>query len=285
VIDNLTFDESRHLAGGKVVRRVLAVSLSAAFCALFMGATAIPANAAAVSLTNAVCNGGVINQSFSASTNDVVTITSIPASCVKLQVQNRLVTSTSDIVALGSGVGTVSLVGGNYEVTATSFSSIQITLTNTTSNFAVIGLGQDADFGIQRTQWIVNYTGTGGGGGGGGTNSASSASAPVLETLTISATTNDTTCTGGSPTGYTGSWLQLPAADQCSQSGPNANPNAKLLGWATDPIFPVSVAQEIVNLKYGPIDGMFYGMRMIFIPAGGWTYISSSNTLYPIWAS
>lgn len=111
------------------------------------------------------------------------------------------------------------------------------------------------------------------------------ASAPTLETLALQVSANGTTCTGGSPTGYTGSWLQLPAADACSQSGPNANPNAKLLGWATDPIFPVAVAKEIVDLKYGPIDDYFYGMRMIFIPAGGWTYISSSNNLYPIWSS
>lgn len=125
-------------------------------------------------------------------------------------------------------------------------------------------------------------------GGGGGTPSggeSSLAPAPVLETLTLQVSTSDTTCTGGSPTGYTGSWLQLPAADACSQSGPDANPNARLLGWATDPIFPVSVAKEIVDLKYGPIDGYFYGMRMIFIPAGGWTYVSSSNNLYPIWSS
>jgi len=40
-----------------------------------------------------------------------------------------------------------------------------------------------------------------------------------------------------------------------------------------------------VDLKYGPIDGDFYGMRMIFIPAGDWTHVSSSNTLYPIWSS
>ena len=122
-------------------------------------------------------------------------------------------------------------------------------------------------------------------GGGGGGSSSSAASAPVLETLTLAVSTGSTTCTSGSPTGYTGSWLQLPAANACSQSGPNANPNAKLLGWATDPIFPVSVAQEIVDLKYGPIDGNFHGMRMIFIPAGGWTFVSGSNTLYPIWSS
>ena len=124
-----------------------------------------------------------------------------------------------------------------------------------------------------------------GGSGGGGSPSPTSTSAPALETLTLEVSTGGTTCTGGSPTGYTGSWLQLPAADACSQSGPNANPNAKLLGWATDPIFPVAVAQQIVDLKYGPIDDYFYGMRMIFIPAGGWTYFSSSNNLYPIWSS
>lgn len=120
---------------------------------------------------------------------------------------------------------------------------------------------------------------------GGGSSSSSTSNTSTLETLTLQVSTGDTTCIGGSPTGYTGSWLQLPAADACSQTGPNANPNARLLGWATDPIFPVSVAQQIVDLKYGPIDDNFYGMRMIFIPAGGWTFVSGSNNLYPIWSN
>lgn len=122
-------------------------------------------------------------------------------------------------------------------------------------------------------------------GGGGGDSSSTNESAPVLETLTLQVSTGNTTCTGGSPTGYSGSWLQLPAADACSQAGPDANPNAKLLGWATSPQFPVSVAQQIVDLKYGPIDAVIDGTRMIFIPAGGWTFVSGSNNLFPIWSS
>lgn len=116
-------------------------------------------------------------------------------------------------------------------------------------------------------------------------SSSTSASAPALETLTLAVSTGTTTCTGGSPTGYSGAWLQLPAADACSQTGPNANPNAKLLGWATSPLFPVVVAQATVDAKSWAIDNYFYGMRMIFIPAGGWTFVSGSNNLYPIWSN
>lgn len=248
---------------------------------------AAPAHAAAITVTDADCTAGVVNgANFSASTGDVVTITSNLSGCVTLKVGTRLVTSASDIVATGTGVGTPTSNGFEYVLTATTFTSIQITFTNTTSNLAGFGLGADDNaspgYGVRRTQWGVNYTGSG---GGSSSSSSTSTPAPALETLTLAVSTGDTTCTGGSPTGYSGAWLQLPAADACSQSGPNANPNAKLLGWATDPIFPVAVAQQIVDLKYGPIDDYFYGMRMIFIPAGGWTFVSGSNNLYPIWSS
>lgn len=141
------------------------------------------------------------------------------------------------------------------------------------------------DSGANLQMYFITFSGSGGGGGGGGSSSSDTSSAPVLETLTLQVSTSNTTCTGGSPTGYSGSWLQLPAADACSQSGPNANPNAKLLGWATSAQFPVSVAQQIVDLKYGPIDAVIDGTRMIFIPAGGWTFVSGSNNLFPIWSS
>lgn len=268
-------------------RGLLALAVSSVVMLASGLMAAAPAHAAAITVTDANCTAGVVNgASFSASTGDVVTITSNLSGCVTLKVGTRLITSPSDIVATGTGVGTPTLNGPNYVLTATTFTSIQITFTNTTSNIAGFGLGADDNaspgYGTRRTQWGVNYTGSG---GGGGSSSSTSAPAPVLETLTLAVSTGSTTCTGGSPTGYTGSWLQLPAADACSQSGPNANPNAKLLGWATSPAFPVSVAQQIVDLRYGPMDNTFDGVRMIFIPAGGWTYISSSNNLYPIWSS
>lgn len=183
--------------------------------------------------------------------------------------------------------GTTMVVVGSTNVAAGTSVSVStgniVTITNSGGNSEVsVGIG-NAPVPFSSGAYVgVSFSG---GGGGGDSSSSASAPTPVLETLTLEVSTGSTTCTGGSPTGYTGSWLQLPAADACSQSGPNANPNAKLLGWATDPIFPVAVAKEIVDLKYGPIDDYFYGMRMIFIPAGGWTYTSSSNNLYPIWSS
>lgn len=182
-----------------------------------------------------------------------------------------------DFIRTGSNVVTWS---GGATQRITGPASLTATLGSTSGSFYVSGTNTCSASTITVAVTIIP-------GANPNTDSATStpAPAPVLETLTLEVSSGSTTCTGGSPTGYTGSWLQLPAADACSQSGPNANPNAKLLGWATDPIFPVAVAKEIVDLKYGPIDDYFYGMRMIFIPAGGWTYISSSNNLYPIWSS
>jgi len=122
-------------------------------------------------------------------------------------------------------------------------------------------------------------------GGGGGTSSSSSTVTPVLETLSLSVSTNGTTCTGGNPTGFTGSWLTLPSASECSQSGPNAKPGARLLGWATSASFPVAQAQAQIDKRWGVIDEVIGGTRMIFIPAGMPTFISSSNNLFPIWSA
>lgn len=116
-------------------------------------------------------------------------------------------------------------------------------------------------------------------------SSASGSSAPLVETLTLSATTNGTTCTGGNPTGYTGSWLALPSADECTQTGTDARSDAVLLGWSTSPNFPVARAQDQINRIWGVIDEEIGGIRMIFIPGGMSTFVSSSNTLYPIWSA
>ena len=117
-----------------------------------------------------------------------------------------------------------------------------------------------------------------------GGSSSSSAAAP-LETLSLSVAASGATCTGGNPTGYAGSWLTLPSADQCTQSGPTAKPGAKLLGWATNSSFPIARAQAQIDKKWGVIDETINGVRMIFIPAGMATYVSGSNTLFPIWSA
>jgi len=92
-------------------------------------------------------------------------------------------------------------------------------------------------------------------------------------------------CTGGNPSGYTGSWLALPSADECTQTGTDARTDAVLLGWSTSPNFPVARAQDQINRSWGVIDEEIGGIRMIFIPGGMSTFVSSSNTLYPIWSA
>jgi hypothetical protein len=125
---------------------------------------------------------------------------------------------------------------------------------------------------------MLTITGSGGGG------SSSSAAAP-LETLSLAVAASGATCTGGNPTGYAGSWLTLPGADQCSQSGPTAKAGAKLLGWATSASFPVARAQAQIDKKWGVIDEVIDGQRMIFIPGGMAVFVSGSNNLYPIWSA
>ena len=120
--------------------------------------------------------------------------------------------------------------------------------------------------------------------GTGVTPSGSTTSAAVVETLSLAVESSGASCTGGNPTGYSGSWLTLPSADQCSQSGPTAKPGAKLLGWSTSATFPIARAQAQIDKKWGAIDEVIDGVRMIFIPAGQAVFISGSNNLFPIWS-
>ena len=120
---------------------------------------------------------------------------------------------------------------------------------------------------------------------GAGGSSSSASSTPAVETLSLSVAASGATCTGGNPTGYSGSWLTLPSADQCTQSGPTAKSGAKLLGWATSSSFPVARAQAQVDKKWGVIDEVIDGERMIFIPGGMATFVSGSNNLFPIWSA
>ncbi len=137
----------------------------------------------------------------------------------------------------------------------------------------------------------VTVSGGSGGGGGGGSSSSDSStpsvetSTPSVETLSLSLAASGATCTGGNPTGYAGTWLTLPSADQCTQSGPTAKSGAKLLGWATSSSFPVARAQAQVDKKWGVIDEVIDGERMIFIPGGMATFVSGSNNLFPIWSA
>lgn len=120
---------------------------------------------------------------------------------------------------------------------------------------------------------------------GGGGSSSSFTPAPGAETLSLAVASSGATCTGDNPTGYAGSWLTLPRADQCSQSGPTSKLGAKLLGWATSASLPVDRAQAQIDKKWDVIDEVIDGQLMICIPGGMATFVSGSNNLFPIWSA
>jgi hypothetical protein len=47
----------------------------------------------------------------------------------------------------------------------------------------------------------------------------------------------------------------------------------------------VARAQAQVDKKWGVIDEVIDGTRMIFIPGGMATFVSGSNNLFPIWSA
>jgi hypothetical protein len=102
--------------------------------------------------------------------------------------------------------------------------------------------------------------------------------------LTLQVAASGVSCTGGNPSGVSGSWLTLPGADQCTQTGSTVKPGATLLGWSTSANFPIARAQAQVDKHWGVIDEVIDGVRMIFIPGGMATYVSGSNDLYPVWS-
>jgi hypothetical protein len=121
----------------------------------------------------------------------------------------------------------------------------------------------------------------GDGGGGGGGSDEVTPPAPAVE---ISLTPTDgTTCSNSSESGSGGSWLNLPAASDCTPQAAKAG--ATLLGWATTPDFPVAIAQRQVNNGWGAYEGFNEDGQItaVFIPEGRAIFLSGANTLYAIW--
>jgi len=119
-------------------------------------------------------------------------------------------------------------------------------------------------------------------GSGGGDSSVSAA--PRTETLSINTEASGATCANSGVSGDFGTWITLPAANDCTP--PPSKPGATLLGWATSPDFPVEIAQRQVSNGWGAYetfnaDGQLTG---VFIPAGGATFLSGSGNLFPIWS-
>lgn len=139
----------------------------------------------------------------------------------------------------------------------------------------------------------ATVTTTGGAGGLGGTNASANGELgePGRIILTFSANRPEATTTdapapavrsftwGGQGSGSTsaafteGTWQNTPSASEWTL------PGHTLLGWATDPQFPVSIAQRAT----GAYDGVIDGRRMIFIPAGSPTFVSGDASLHAIW--
>ena len=116
-----------------------------------------------------------------------------------------------------------------------------------------------------------------------GTGGGSQSSAPMLD-LTLDPTETDATCSVARVSGPRGSWVTLEAASDCTP--PPSTPDATLLGWATNPDFPLDIAQRQVDNSWGAYetyndDGQLTG---VFIPAGGAAQLTNTNTLYAIWS-
>lgn len=189
-----------------------------------------------------------------------------------------------DTTFTGSITATAGSGGGSVTVTAPTTVSAAaglavFTVTGDTAGLATVQFSAaKTGGGNVIVTSILTVTGS-----GGGTSSDSVASAPVEVSLSLDLAASGASCKEGSAaTGVMGAWMYLPAAGDCSSK---TNPGAKLLGWSTSPDFPVGRAQSQVDNRWGAIDEVFGGVRMIFIPAGQATFVSGPNSLHPIWAS
>ena len=137
--------------------------------------------------------------------------------------------------------------------------------------------------GTEKTTLIIGTAPDPDPGNGGSSGSGAGSSAPTLD-LTLDPTETDATCSVAGVSGARGSWVTLEAASDCTP--PPSTPDATLLGWATDPDFPVDIAQRQVDNGWGTYetyndDGQ---LTSVFIPAGGAAQLTNSNTLYAIWS-
>lgn len=180
----------------------------------------------------------------------------------------------------------LSSVGGAANVTVTdqsgnALSTGNISLTGITavvvSRIVVSATFTFSSSGVQKGQITLSP------GPANASDAGVGSTAPEEVSLSLDLAASGASCKEGSAaTGVMGAWLFLPAADDCSST---TDPNAKLLGWSTSANFPVQRAQSQVDNRWGAIDEIFDGVRMIFIPAGMATFVSGPNSLHPIWAS
>ena len=169
--------------------------------------------------------------------------------------------------------------------TETGVLSSATVLFNYTGSSSGVSIAVDflATSGGTPVRYDIFVTGSGGGGGGGG-SSTSSSSAPRTETLSLMNEDSGGTCVNSNVTGTYGTWVDLPAASDCT--APASKPGATLLGWATTPDFPVEIAQRQINNGWGAyqMTNADDQITAVFIPAGGPTELTAPGNLYPIWS-
>lgn len=116
-----------------------------------------------------------------------------------------------------------------------------------------------------------------GGPGDGSSSDRSDSTAAQVPIFTLSSSASDRGTCWPTVSGVGGTWVRLTASG-CAP--PVGRAQATLLGWATNPSFPVARATDGVA-----VDEQIAGVRMIFIPVDGYTFLSGDNTLYPIWSN
>ena len=121
-------------------------------------------------------------------------------------------------------------------------------------------------------------------GSGGGETSSESTPQPQTVALSIN-TVDGSTCRQSAESGFAGTWVKLPGADDCTP--PSSRAGSTLLGWATNPNFPVDIAQRQVSNGWGAYETFNDQGQLtaVFIPAGGSTYLSGDGNLFAIWSN
>ena len=118
-------------------------------------------------------------------------------------------------------------------------------------------------------------------------SSSTTSSSPTARSMALDFTLpSDVRCNFTAVEASQGSWVQVPSASDCTISGRATESAPTLLGWATDADFPVAIAQRQVDNGWGAYEtkneaGQLTG---VFIPAGGYTAVTSDTNLHPIWS-
>ena len=232
---------------------------------------AAPAAQASTFTYNVDCASGAASLSVTASSGDTIVLNRNAGTCQYVSVEKDIISASTDVTITGGGVPTLVDEGSSFGWTDTSaITQVSIVLTITGPgqiNFTSRGFSFGQAFRVSS--------------GGGGSSSSESA---VPETFELALNpTDSTSCNTSAETTTGGSWVTLPAADNCTP--PATQPNALLLGWSTTPDFPVAIAQRQVDNGWGAneIFNDSGQITAVFIPAGGATNVTGQGNLYAIW--